>query len=205
MIDGPLPQDFLKCVDFHGHVCPGLAMGYAAVKHGMSMLGLEFSRDEEIVAVVENDSCAVDAVQVLLGCTFGKGNLVFRNWGKQVFTFMDRRTGRAARISFRGPIPGSEERKAIRNRIDARTASPDDRDKLKYLRDRAVLDLIGPDSISLFDVKEIEAEFPAETVPVSTVACAVCGEPTVMGRMVRDGDTLLCGDCALRKADPTNP
>ncbi|AFM24337.1 FmdE family protein [Desulfomonile tiedjei] len=32
MTDGQLPQDFLKCVDFHGHVCPGLAIGYAAVR-----------------------------------------------------------------------------------------------------------------------------------------------------------------------------
>jgi formylmethanofuran dehydrogenase subunit E len=204
MSDEQLPQDFRKCVDFHGHVCPGLAIGYAAVKHGMSMLGLEFSKDEEIVAVVENDSCAVDAIQVLLGCTFGKGNLVFRNWGKQVFTFMDRRTGRAARISFRGPVPGSQERRALREKIDAGTASPIDLNSLKLLRDKAVLDLIRPDSISLFDVKEIRAEFPSETVPVSTIGCAECGEPTVMERMVRKGDKLLCGGCALRKADPAN-
>jgi formylmethanofuran dehydrogenase subunit E len=203
MSDDQWPKDFRKCVDFHGHVCPGLAIGYAAVKHGMGMLGLEFSQDEEIVAVVDNDSCAVDAIQVLLGCTFGKGNLVFRNWGKQVFTFMDRRTGRAARISFRGPVPGSRERRALREKIDAGRASPDDRNNLKLLRDRAVLDLIRPDSISLFDVKEIKAEFPPETVPVSTVECVVCGELTVMGRMVRQGDGFLCGECALRKT-PAN-
>ena len=78
-----LPEDFRACVRFHGHICPGLAIGYAAVKAGSRVLGLSTAEDEEIVAFVENDSCAVDAVQVLLGCTFGKGNLIFRDWGKQ--------------------------------------------------------------------------------------------------------------------------
>jgi hypothetical protein len=44
---------------------------------------------------VENDSCAVDAVQVMTGCTFGKGNLIFRDYGKQAYTFMSRATGKA--------------------------------------------------------------------------------------------------------------
>ncbi len=57
------------------------------------------SQDEEIVAVVENDSCAVDAVQVLTGCTFGKGNLLFKDHGKQVYTFINRNTNDAVRVS----------------------------------------------------------------------------------------------------------
>ena len=39
--------------------------------------------DEEIVAVVETDMCGVDAIQFLTGCTFGKGNLIHRDWGKK--------------------------------------------------------------------------------------------------------------------------
>jgi len=32
--------------------------------------------DEEFVAIVENDSCSVDAIEVVTGCTMGKGNLI---------------------------------------------------------------------------------------------------------------------------------
>ncbi len=32
--------------------------------------------DEEIVAVVETDACFSDAVQVMTGCTFGKGDFI---------------------------------------------------------------------------------------------------------------------------------
>ena len=70
------PDDFRKCVEFHGHMCPGLAIGYSAVKAAESLMKTTASEDEELVCLVENNSCAVDAVQVLLGCTFGKGNLI---------------------------------------------------------------------------------------------------------------------------------
>ena len=121
------PQDFQKCVEFHGHVCPGLAIGYAAAKAGMRVLNVGPSEDEEIVAIVENDSCAVDAVQSLLGCTFGKGNLIFRDWGKQVFTFLDRKTLRAVRVSLRADMPGRSERHDLKKRIDSGLASDSDK------------------------------------------------------------------------------
>ena len=118
-----LPDDFREAVRFHGHLCPGLAIGYVAAKVAAQLLGIGTSEDEEIVALVENNSCAVDAIQVMLGCTFGKGNLIFRDWGKQVFTFMDRRTNRAVRVSFTGPMPGQDERRALKARLDSGKAT----------------------------------------------------------------------------------
>jgi len=75
--------DLQRAVIFHGHFCPGLAIGYRAAQIAMDALRTDRAEDEELVAIVENDSCAVDAVQVLSGCTFGKGNLIFRDHGKQ--------------------------------------------------------------------------------------------------------------------------
>jgi formylmethanofuran dehydrogenase subunit E len=64
------------------------------------------SADEEIVAVVETDMCAVDAVQYLMCCTLGKGNLIHKDYGKNVFTFYRRRDGKAARLVARPAIYG---------------------------------------------------------------------------------------------------
>ena len=44
-----------KAVSFHGHECPGLAIGVRAVEAAEAKLGIAFSRDEEIVCVTEND------------------------------------------------------------------------------------------------------------------------------------------------------
>ncbi len=80
-----------KCVGFHGHQCPGLAIGFRAAEIAKAKMGLNFSQDEEIVCITENDACGVDAVQVITGCTMGKGNLIFKDTGKMAFTFINRK------------------------------------------------------------------------------------------------------------------
>ena len=71
-----LPEDLKRCIAFHGHLCPGLVYGYLVAKEAVRLLGLRRSQDEEVVVISENDTCAVDALQVLLGTTTGKGNLM---------------------------------------------------------------------------------------------------------------------------------
>ena len=93
-----------RCAAFHGHTCAGLAIGYQAARCAAQLLGLAFSEDEEVVCVSENDACGVDAVQVLLGCSAGKGNLLFRIRGKQAFSFYDRKTGGSVRLVLK-PAP----------------------------------------------------------------------------------------------------
>ena len=58
-------QLWQKCVEFHGHECPGLAIGFKACEAAKKKLGIGFSKDEEIVCITESDAC-VDAVQVSL-------------------------------------------------------------------------------------------------------------------------------------------
>ena len=91
-------KDFADVVAFHGHSCGGLALGYKACELAAEKLGLHFSEDEEIVAVTETDSCTVDAIQVLLGCTAGKGNLFVNNWGKTAFSFYRRDNNTSIRL-----------------------------------------------------------------------------------------------------------
>jgi formylmethanofuran dehydrogenase subunit E len=95
-------MEYSEIVAFHGHSCPGLAMGYRMSSAAMAKLGLDRSGDEEIVAIVENDACGVDALQYVSGCTFGKGNLVFRDYGKNVYTLFSRKSGRGMRVLFHG-------------------------------------------------------------------------------------------------------
>jgi formylmethanofuran dehydrogenase subunit E len=192
------PEDFRECARFHGHVCPGLAVGYAAVKAGSRLLELSAAQDEEIVAFVENDSCAVDAVQVLLGCTFGKGNLIFRDWGKQVFTFLDRAAGRAARVSFKGRLPHSEERHALKKKIDAGEASDAEKQLWDKLRKQAVVELISADPTKYFEIREIQMGMPPHAQIVVTRPCDICGEATVISRLIEREKSLICRDCAQK-------
>lgn len=102
-------SNWQRCVDFHGHECGGLTIGYKAAQYAIKLLELTFSDDEQVVCIAENDSCSVDAIQVLLGCSMGKGNLLFHITGKQAFSFYNRTSGRSVRLSLR-PRPDSMSR-----------------------------------------------------------------------------------------------
>ena len=88
-----------KCVAFHGHVCGGLTIGYKAAIYATELMDLCFSDDEQVVCISENDACGVDAIQVVLGCSVGKGNLLFHIRGKQAFSFYNRKTGKSIRYT----------------------------------------------------------------------------------------------------------
>lgn len=51
MID---PQTVEKVAEFHGHMCPGLAMGIRVAELALRDIG-PHAKDEEVVAVVETD------------------------------------------------------------------------------------------------------------------------------------------------------
>ena len=98
---------FDDVIQFHGHACPGLALGYRVANLALKELGLR-ARDEELVAIVENNSCAVDAIQFICGCTFGKGNFIYRDFGKQVYTFFKRPNTEALRIAVKWEAPAED-------------------------------------------------------------------------------------------------
>lgn len=111
-------EDWNRCVEFHGHTCPGLAIGYRTALAAQKRLQTKFSPDEEIVCVTENDACGVDAVQVLTGCSIGKGNLIYRDTGKQAFSFYSRKDDRKVRIVFKMALNREEHsREALQEKI----------------------------------------------------------------------------------------
>ena len=87
-----------KAVAFHGHECPGLAIGVRAAIEALKYMDGVKSEDESIVCVTENDACGVDAIQTILSCTMGKGNLLYRDTGKMAFSFFARKSGKKIRF-----------------------------------------------------------------------------------------------------------
>lgn len=194
-------RSFEDAVSFHGHRCPGLALGYRAAGIGLEALDADPSDDEEIVAVVENDACGTDGVQVRAGCTFGKGNLRFLDHGKHVYTFYDRATGRGVRVVSRPDFsttrfdPGFG---ALRGRVAGGTASPAERDEYDR-RLRAVCDaILAAPAGDLFTVTPIEGPPPEPARIHASVVCDACGESVAAHRLVERGGRRLCIPCANR-------
>jgi len=182
-------------VAFHGHLCPGLVLGYRVAMTAMKELG-ERAHDEELVAIVENNSCAVDAVQAVTGCTFGKGNLIFKDYGKQVYTLIKRPSGEGLKISI---IWESPEETGEEKQMWERYMRGDRSDEvLRIVHDRklkkidAILQARDED---LFKIKRGEMKLPIEAEIYPSIKCALCGEKVMEPRArVKDGK-IVCIPC----------
>ena len=188
-------KTFEDVVAFHGHACPGLALGYRVSLYALKMLG-DRASDEELTATVENSSCAVDAVQVLTGCTFGKGNLIFRDYGKHVYTFIRRPSGEGIRISVDWISPEeTEEEKSMWERY---TKGDRSEEVLNMVHDRKAkkIDIImNAKDDELFTVTKSGMALPEEARIYPSVRCAGCNEKVMEPRArLRDGK-IVCIPC----------
>lgn len=162
-------------VTFHGHTCPGLAIGFKACEGAVSELGLSTAGvpaiDEEIVCVTENDACGVDAIQVLLGCTYGKSNLIPRLRGKHVYTFFTRDTGKGVRLCLKASKAEGMSRE----------------DFQEYL--------LNAPYRELFEVDTPRFELPEKARLFKSQECSVCGESTAEYALRLQNEKPVCLDC----------
>lgn len=159
-----------QVVAFHGHACPGLAIGYKACEAVIEKMGAAAAADEELVCVTENDACGVDAIQALLRCTIGKGNLIYKGTGKQVFSFFSRATGKNLRLYLKAKNPGL--------------------DKAAWLS--ALLDLPVEEVFSFGTPK---FDLPERARLFTSVSCEICGESAAEHQMRLQGGKKVCLDC----------
>jgi len=180
MID---PETTRRIVEFHGHMCPGLAMGIRAAEVALAEIG-PHSPDEEVVAIVETDMCGVDAIQFLTGCTFGKGNLIHRDYGKNAYTFIRRSDGRAIRVSGRpdGWSPAGEP------------SGPDRERFLAVMQERSQAILAAPLE-DMYDVRKVDAVVPVMARGFASIECQSCWEPTMETRIHLLDGRQLCPPC----------
>ncbi len=188
-------QTLDRVVEFHGHMCPGLAMGVQAARIALREIG-PHSKDEEVVAVVETDMCAVDAVQFLTGCTFGKGNLIHRDVGKNAYTFHRRSDGRAVRVVARPDAwARNPEHQALFAKVRAGTATPEERERFRELHQSESEKVLAKDADELFEFREVNSAPPQRARIHASVPCARCGEATMETRVRRLEGRELCIPC----------
>lgn len=190
-------KSFDEVVAFHGHSCPGLALGYRVARTALKVMKVKkSSEDEELVAIVENDSCAVDAVQVMTGCTFGKGNLLYRDYGKQVYTFLRRPSGEAVRISVEFPPPAeSEEEKEMWKRYTGGDRSEEVLKAVHHRKAKRTKAILEASESELMKITRMNIPLPPEARIYQSVTCEICGEKMAEPRArVRNGK-VVCIPC----------
>lgn len=188
---------FQKCLDFHGHICPGLSIGYQASMAGMEWLSAHRAEDEELVAIVETDACCSDAIQVITGCTFGKGNFIYHDYGKMAFTFVSRESGKGVRVSrkYIDPTDVKDRYGELMDKVKSKNASENDYLEFKKLHEVKSMEILNQSPDQLFDISEANIPMPPNAVVAPSVRCDKCKEPTMATKLVSENGQSLCGGC----------
>jgi formylmethanofuran dehydrogenase subunit E len=197
---------FNDIIDFHGHMCPGLALGYRVALCALEQLG-DRAADEELVAIVENNSCAVDAIQVFTGCTFGKGNLIFKDYGKQVYTFMRRpsqkisaQTTYGIRISVKWkPREETFREKTMWDRYMKGDRTDAVLKTVHQRKSKKINAILNARDEELFTVKKERIALPLEAEILPSITCERCGEKVMESKAKIKAGKIVCMPCFNKK------
>ncbi len=174
----PAHPDLQRIILFSGHFCAGHVIGLRAAEEFLERFDLSRATEDEIVAIVENHSCVADAIQVVTGCTFGKGNLIFHDHGKHIYTFVEHDSGRALRFCLRMNIeraPGT---------------NPSDPERMAWTAECPVHEL--------FEIEELTVALPPPLPRPIMQPCPCCGEWTTNQLAVPVDGRQLCYPCAAK-------
>jgi formylmethanofuran dehydrogenase subunit E len=184
-----------KTIAFHGHYCPGLAIGIRAAELAINELG--DPGKIRMVAVSETDMCGVDAIQFLTGCTYGKGNLLHRDLGKMAFNFFDRNSGRGLRLVLTGEAKRilDGDLTVLSARVATGVATEDERVQMGELREALKQRFMTEPLGELFSVGEPQMAMPRPPQVLLSLVCANCGEGVMESRTRRFQGQTLCIPC----------
>jgi formylmethanofuran dehydrogenase subunit E len=196
MMSCALKQETLsEVVRFHGHSCPGLSIGIRASELAKRELG--DLPDSQMVCITETDMCGVDAVQYLTGCTFGKGNLIHKDYGKMAFTFFDRETGKGFRCLFKPVEKDHEEEQLFSLMREMTSAAADEMEKGRFEELRLLVQkrILEEELDSVFEVTSPKVAMPRGARVLNSLVCDDCGEATMESRTRRFAGKTLCQPC----------
>ncbi len=187
----------------HGHVCGFVGYGVLAGYHGLTRLGATSHQGmEDVVAIVETNSCFSDGVQAVTGCTFGNNCLVYRDYGKTAVTVATR-AGDAVRLVLRPEFPQAAFQKypeagALFQKLVARReeGTPDERRRMMELFGEIAVAALDLPAEAVFRIQPSRIDVPAYAPIFASVLCRGCGENIMQSKAVdRNGDH-LCVPCA---------
>lgn len=165
-------ETFDRASVFHGHKCPGLAIGVRAAVEARRLLEIEAARGRGLYCIAESSACYLDGIQFVFGTTVGGGDLEIRRRGKAAFNFYDRNSGRSLRLAAIDTPEGLSREACIEFILTAPLAR-------------------------VFHVTECRFQAPPNLHARRRRAlCARCGESCDEPFLrIRDGE-ILCLDCA---------
>lgn len=192
----------LKAGELHGHYCPYLALGVLAAADAVKKLAVDNDGMEDLLAVVETNSCFSDGIQYAAGTTFGNNSLIYRDFGKTAVTFIKRGESKK---NLRYYLKDSdfinkeypEASELFKKVIAERKGSKAEQEKMKNLWQKIAFEIIESDTDQYFKIEtDIEIEIPDYAPIFDDHYCNKCKEKLMAVKAVKKDGNILCRDCA---------
>ena len=197
------PQEWLEFGQkFHGHKCPAMPMGLKVGAAAMNALGVERAKDGQILAFVDlgEDHCATcyaDGLQVIMGTTFGKGNIKKTHKGKWAVTLVDKATGKAVRVTPKAEamlankqtdfFKKYREKGVPASNVPAEVVEP------------LINNVINAPNEKLLNISNVfDYNLEPHKDSFASFVCEECGEMTVEGYGRIKNEKHVCIDCAAK-------
>lgn len=160
-----IKEKFERAAAFHGHKCPGLAIGVRAAAEAMRLLGTE-----KLSCLAESSACYIDGIQALCGCTVGNGKLKFHPTGKTAFSFY------------------TDEGESVRLLLKQSSGEMSREERIDYLLTAPLEEVysVGKPRVPWPDYVPPRRE---------SAPCAVCGEMTALSELREKDGKRVCADC----------
>jgi formylmethanofuran dehydrogenase subunit E len=184
---------------FHGHKCPAMPNGLRVAEAAMNKLGVERTGDSFLHAILELGekhmaTCFADGVQVITGCTFGKGNIEKSHKGKWGLTLIDKRTNRAVRV-----YPKSEGMMATKKTnffTEYRTKGVPPTQVPDEVVQPLVEKVMSASTEDIMVVSEVfEYEWNESKHSFNSMVCEKCGEVVIEEYTTKVNGSRVCKDC----------
>ncbi len=187
-----------EVVEFHKHLCLDIVMGYRIAQAAMREMANEVSNMKQVVAIVENETCAVDAIQEYTGCTMGKRNLILSGVGKPVYILMNTKTQNAVRIycHYWSTFDSDGEFSKRRRHAASSLATKEEAESFQKELKAKIDEILNAPENALFSIKKITMEPPPKSGKYKAEACESCGEHTHIERFQIVDGKKFCKSCA---------
>ncbi|MBC7227278.1 MAG: hypothetical protein H5T61_08600 [Thermoflexales bacterium] len=184
-----------QIADFHGHLCPDLALGYRVSQYALERLTLPLMSGALLRVIVENTTSAVDAIQHMTGCTLGNRRLLVRDWGKHAYTFICGEE-EGLRLALRpGILPENPEMAELEGKIQAGQATLLETARYQTLLDQRIAFILETPAEVLFSARYLPVGWPSDQSATALAFCEVCGEPVLETHLILQNGHRCCLAC----------
>jgi formylmethanofuran dehydrogenase subunit E len=145
---------------------------------------------------VGNETCALDAIQEVTGCTFGKRNLYLTHIGKPVYILQNTKTGKGVRAycTYWDTFDHDELRR-MRKEAAGPTATPEQKAAFQKLTDDKIAEILSAPESALFSVTNVTLPPPPKSGKYDAAPCDVCDEQTNVALLTEKAGKKLCKEC----------